>query len=531
MAINFMNAMHNEETVSTENGALGYKTTGKALSDINFAVPHLRELAIVSNKQDKEIADDELWELFLSAYRENPVYALKWLLFLRDVRGGIGERESFRAILRIMANKNEKQALSLIRNIDIAEFGRFDDLVSILNDVPNEVVEAIICKIIAQINEDRIALDEGKNVSLLAKWLPSANTSSIRSRKLARKIAEKMNIKESEYRKLLSRLRKQIRIVETSLTNKEYASIDYASVPSKAALLYRGAFMRNDEERYSAYLKDVKEGKAEIKADAMFLHDILHAYTEEGAFGSDPNCKDFDETLEAQWSAQKKFDDFKNTIVVRDGSGSMDTPIGGTTATALEVATAIALYCADNNDDCFRNKFITFSDNPKVVDLHDCNTLREKLIRAYREADWMGTDLQKTMRLILNTAVANNVPQDEIPSVLIISDMEFNEGVKHSYRNEDGELEYASDETLMATIAREYSEKGYSVPRIVFWNVNSRSGAIPMRENSAGLILVSGFSRSLIELACSNELDPYKALIKVLDGERYACVTDEIVVR
>jgi len=104
------------------------------------------------------------------------------------------------------------------------------------------------------------------------------------------------------------------------------------------------------------------------------------------------------------------------------------------------------------------------------------------------------------------------------------------EGVKHSYRNEDGELEYASDETLMATIAREYAEKGYPVPRIVFWNVNSRSGAIPMRENSAGLILVSGFSRSLIELACSNELDLYNALIKVLDGERYLCVRDEIVV-
>jgi hypothetical protein len=98
-------------------------------------------------------------------------------------------------------------------------------------------------------------------------------------------------------------------------------------------------------------------------------------------------------------------------------------------------------------------------------------------------------------------------------NILIVSDMEF-----------DWATYGRADQTLFNKIAEKFVAHGYKMPRLVFWNVNSRTGTIPVKENELGVALVSGFSVNVVKMVLSGELDPYKCLTDQLDSERYAPV-------
>lgn len=501
--MSFMEQLHtilNDTMKITENGAVGYATTGKALVDLNFAAASLR------NESELEIVNR-----FIQAFYEDRILAMKWLLFLRDVRGGLGERRSFRIIIRYLAESNPEMISSLVGIM--AEYGRFDDLLQLL-DTPVE--ERVLEVLRAQLEKDEAGMKLGENISLCAKWMPGNNTSSSETRRLAAKLQYFMGLTAKEYRKLLASLRAYLNVTEVYMSSNRWDEIDYTKVASKANLLYRNAFMAHDEVRRAEYLQEVEKGETVMHAGALMPHEIVVQYTVRPGGGWKLEVQAEDTALEALW---KNLPDAvagaQNVLCVVDGSGSMLCPVGQGGTMALHVSNAIGIYFAERMSGVYHNKFITFSNSPKYVDLSSCRTLREKLELALSNCDCTNTNMEATFNLVLETAVRNHLKQEELPqTILVISDMEFDSAI------------WGDRAILFDTIKKRFARHGYRMPKLVFWNVNSRTNVIPVRENELGVGLVSGFSVNVCNMVLSNELDPFVCLKKILDGERYRRVEE-----
>lgn len=488
----------------TENGAIGYKSSGHALVDINYMTSSLRK------KTDKELIN-----LFQAAYYENPMYAWKWLFFLRDIRGGMGERYTFHRIIKYMADFRPHEMALFIPYI--AEYGRYDDTWVLLDTQLNSIV---IKMINAQLQEDIKNYTEDKPISLLAKWLPKRNAESHISRHYARLIIEGLELDDKTYNRMLVKLRKKLNLVETFMCANQWSAIDYNSVPSKANLLYRNAFLKHDPERRQQYLEDLANGKEGVKINAStnFPHDIVHQYVTVDGYGWSYKLKKYDETLEQLWKNQKDtIQSAENIMVIQDGSGSMYRPIDrNSSAQAEEVATALSIYFAERCSGQFNNKFMTFGNIPRFVDISNCQNLKEKIQITLTNTDCSNTNIERVFQLLLDTAVKNNMKQSDLPNTLLmISDMEF-----------DCMTSGRTDKAMFDDFAKEYERYGYKLPRLVFWNICSRTGTIPIRENANGVALVSGYSVNIMNMVLSNELDPYKCLLKQLNTERYQIIED-----
>lgn len=489
----------------TENGAVGYRTTGKELLDINFKVSSFRNMA-----------DEAIIEDFVKAFYENKMLAVKWLFYASDVRGGIGERRLFRVCMNYLAMNHTEIARAVLELIP--EYSRWDNLICLIDTKLKQDVVAIIER---QMREDVSNCIAQKPISLLAKWLPSENASSAKTKKLANEIIAELKMTPKQYRKMLSKLRAYLNVVEVSMSAKEWSEINYSAVPSRANLIYNSAFLRNDEERRRAYLTSLEKGETKINAGVLFPHDIVHKYIEKWRNGKDT-------TLEELW---KNLPDLVkgngSTICVSDGSGSMTHRVGNTNVSALDVANALSIYFAERCNGEFKDKYITFSTRPRLVDLSNGNNLREKIEIARKYNEVADTNIEAVFDLILATAIDNKMTQEEIPqNILILSDMEFNSCVTC-----DGGTSWNRrypTKTLFKEIAKKYEACGYKLPRLIFWNIISRTGTIPVKENDLGVALVSGFSPNIMKMVMSNSTDPFECLLEQINAERYKPVEDAI---
>ena len=511
----FVEDLANDELKKTENGASAFNTSGNALVDLNFKVPSMRKGVD--------------YVLFEKSLKEDTEHTLKWLLYLRDIRNGIGERKSFREICVYLSNKHEELFLKFLM-AHLEEFGRYDDLVYIAYNTKSEAAKrSVITMIINQLEKDVENMNSNKSISLLAKWLPSENSSSKETKKMAKFMMKELSISPKEYRKTLSKLRKYIDVVETHMSNNTWDKIDYESVPSKANLVYGNAFYRHDNERRLKYLEELAKGEKKINANSMFLYDIVHKYrnmNDDDYWYNNykENIKE-DATLEELWKHQDKVNGFTDTLVVRDGSGSMASPITGNVS-AMDVGDSITIYATENNIGEYKNKFITFSSKPQVVDFTGCSTLADKLAYLNKYDDGSNTNIEAVFDMVLNTAIKHKYTQEELPNqILIVSDIEF-DFVANDVYNYYGESTPKVDKALFEELAERYEKNGYKLPKLVFWNVNSRTNAIPLQQNELGVILVSGFSKNIFDMVLSTELDPYKALIKELDSGRYDIIKE-----
>ena len=485
----FMNALENKLNVTvTENGAVGYKTTGKALLDLNFAVSSLRH------------ADEtEIINRFYKAFDEDPELAARWLFFARDIRGGLGERRLFKTVMGELAKRNPEYVENFIPLI--AEYGRFDDLYCLFDTGAEDKTLSYLSGIIS---DDLFFKTKGKSVTLLAKWLPSENASSVTSKALAKKIRRALHYTSKGYRKMLSELRGYIDVTETKMSANKWRDIDYEKVPSKANLNYADAFLRHDEQRRREYLDALSKGETKINASTLYPHEIVAKYYTNRWYG---NLKDTDAVLENMWTALPQMGSLPNTITVVDGSGSMYSNYAAIPAC---VAQALAVYFSERCTGQFKNKFITFSRRPQLIDLSGLPTLYSKLNEIKRHDEVANTNIEAVFELVLLTALEYDMPQEELPkNILIISDMEF-----------DGCAENASA-NLFANIKQKYSAHGYCLPRLVFWNVASRTETIPLKENDRGVCLISGYSQNVCNMILSGKLDPYECLKDQLMDKRY----------
>lgn len=467
----------------TENGAVTHATTYSDCLDLFATIGALRS----SNEQ-------EILKRFGRAFTEDPDLAMKTLFFARDVRGGLGERKVFRVCLQWLAHNAPASAR---KNIPyVAEFGRWDDLLSLLGTPCEKDALGLIQK---QLETDLEAMDMGDDVSLLAKWLPSVNASNAQAVACAKRIARFLGMTDATYRKTLVKLREHIRIIENSLREKDY-SFDYAKQPSKAMFKYRKAFYRNDGERYGEFMSKVSRGEAQLHTGTLTPYEIIKPFFRNQV--SDQEAA----AIDATWNAQEDFTVGENALVVIDGSGSM---YGYGEPMPATVALSLGIYFAERNVGSFRNHFITFSEKPQLVEIKG-ETILEKVRYCHNYNEVANTNIQKVFELILRAAVKNKVPQTEMPSTLyIISDMEFD----HCAEGADiTNFEYAK---------KIFAEAGYQLPRVVFWNVQSRNQQQPVTQNEQGVALVSGCSPRIFNMLKSGVLSPLGYMLDILGGERY----------
>ena len=480
-----------ENFSATENGAIGYKTTKSALVDINYKVSSLR------NSDENEIID-----LFDKAFEENKEYALKWLFFSRDILEGLGERRLFRICYERLSDLDIDLFHKNLNNIP--KYGRWDDLVSLIG-ITTKIDNYIIEIINSQLQKDIANLKQDKPISLLAKWLPSENASSMETKSKAKKIRKLLEMTPRKYRLMLSELRAHSNIVETKMCDNRWEEIDYEKVPSLANLKYKNAFMKHDADRRIKYLDSVEKGSAKMNMKTATPVDIVARYIDEK-----------DASLELAWKNLKDVM-VQDTLVVADGSSSMFVPVSGNTS-ALDVANALSIYTSEHNNGVYKNKYITFSYRPQFVEFEENDSLKDKINKARKYNEVANTNIEAVFDLILNVAIENNLAQEEmIKNILIISDMEFDHAQSCSWCGDSNPL----TKSLFKIIEKKYNDAGYMLPRLIFWNVNSRTGTIPLIQNELGVALVSGFSQNVLKMVMSGELDPYKVLIEQITSPRY----------
>ena len=476
----------------TENGAVTNRSTGSELLDLFATVGALRRA------DEQEITDR-----FLRAWTEDKDLAMKLLFYARDVRGGLGERRVFRAVLRWLAVNEPK---SLVKNLPmIAEYGRWDDAVTLLD---SPVKAAVVDLLKEQLDKDQEVLEqEDAPVSLLGKWLPSINAHNEETVRLGRLLAKELGLSEREYRKILSALRARIRILENNLREKDY-SFDYAKQPSKAMFKYRKAFARNDRERYTEFLQRVQRGEATLHTGTLLPYELVDPYL--GGNGRSflmPLTPEEAQTLNTTWAALEDFATDENALAIVDTSGSM---YWSNSPKPASVALSLGLYFAERAKGPYRNHFIEFSAHPELIELKG-ETFVEKLRYIASFCEVANTNLTAVFDLILSAAVKNSVPQEDLPQKLyIISDMEFDACVNNA------------SATVFENARKRYAEHGYELPQLVFWNVQSRNCQQPVTMDDRGVALVSGCSPRIFSMAMEGVLDPYAFMLSVLNAERYA---------
>lgn len=479
----------------TENGAATYESTGSECLDLFATIGALR------NADDAEIV-----KRFVRAYTEDPDAAMKTVFFARDVRGGLGERRVFRVIMGWLAVNEPASVKKNLRYV--AEFGRFDDLLSFM-DTPCEADELEVIR--EQFSADRAAAEKGENVSLLAKWLPSVNASSDGTKRLGKKIAKALGLSDAEYRRALTDLRARIGIIENALREKDY-SFDYGKQPSRAMFKYKKAFVRNDRDRYAAFLSAVAAGGAVLHADNVAPYELVAPYLFDGWNGNHRSfmkdiTREEKDALNATWASLPNFGDDGNALAVIDTSGSMYWAEGVMPAA---VALSLGLYFAEHNKGAFGNHFIEFSARPQLIEIKG-ETFADRLRYVASFNEIANTDLEAVFDLILKAAVENNVPQNELPAKLvIISDMEFDFCVGNA------------DATVFQNAKAKFKAAGYELPQIVFWNAASRNRQQPVSRNDRGVALVSGVTPRLFSMIAGGIVSPYAFMKDVLGSERYA---------
>lgn len=479
----------------TENGAASYVSTYDYCLDMFSTIGALR------NADETTIIDT-----FKRAYAENPDTAMKILFYARDVRGGLGERRAFRVILRWLADNRPE---SIIKNLDqIAEFGRYDDVMELLGTACDGEVFRLIQ---SQLKIDLDSMEGGKEVSLLAKWMPSINASSQETVAKAKRLCKALGMNQKEYRKMLTALRQHIRIIENHLREKDY-TFDYSKQPSKAMFKYRKAFIRNDAPRYSEYLDAVQGGTATMHTSTLMPYDVIRSLAEWESLWGNMNGKNTSLSVEERNAlnvAWENLPDFKmrgNSIAVIDGSGSM---YGHGNPMPATVALSLGIYCAEHNEGLFRNHFITFSMNPQLVEIKG-KDIADKVAYCESFNEVAYTNLERVFQLILEAAVKNQIPQDEVPdTIYVISDMEFNFAVRNH------------DKTIYQNAKELFEQAGYKLPQIVFWNVESRNRQQPVTKDENGTVLVSGCTPRLFEMVARGDYNPYSFMMEVIGSKRY----------
>ena len=464
-------AQAQSKTISrTENGMKAFATSDSAILDL---------FGKIGSGRGRDMSRD-----FMAALGEDQELAIRVLLWARDVRGGAGERGTFRSLLKALENGNPTLAGKIMHKVPV--LGRWDDLFVYADPINRKAALRMYAD----------ALMDGNG--LAAKWAPREKSTK---KAIAVELRNFMQVDPKTYRKILV---ENTNVVETQMCAKDWDGINFSHVPSVASARYQKAFGRNAGEQYAAYIRELqkpqedRDPKVKINAGAVYPYDIVKSLQKGNAAVAD-----------AQFEALPNYVGDAKILPMVDVSGSMAVPLAGNTK-ALDVAISLGLYLSDRTSSDFKDMFLTFSGSSKIETLK--GTLSQKY-NQLRRAKWqMNTNLHSAFEEILRVAKNGNVSQDNMPdTVLILSDMQFDSCV----RNDDRALDM---------IKRKYAEAGYTMPSVVFWNLTARAENTPVKANDKGVALVSGFSPAIMATvlgADPTEFTPYAMMMNTIMNERY----------
>jgi hypothetical protein len=473
--MSFVNAVKQSKTKAvarTENGMKARATSQSPVLDL---------FGLIGSARGTDITKQ-----FTASLVENVDLTLRMLQWARDIREGAGERATFRNLLSALESTDPTLAGKLMHKIPA--LGRWDDLFAYKNSINRNQAFALIAEAL-----------EAKN-GLAAKWMP-------RKGPVAVELTRYLGLSPKAYRKLIVGL---TNVVETQMCAKEWEAINFSHVPSVASARYQKAFGRNAKESYAAYIAELKkpveqrDPKVKINASAVYPYDVVKSVIKGNAAVADE-----------QWKALPNYIGNAKVLPMVDVSGSMGSLwYSHGDLQPIDIAVSLGLYCADKNTGVFKDLFLTFSGKPKMEHLK--GTLSQKMTQMSK-ANWeMNTNLHAAFDEILKIAVNGKVAQEDMPDMLLIlSDMQFDACTRY-------------DDTAMQMIKRKYKDAGYSVPKIVFWNLSSygkENGNTPVKFDKNGTAHISGFSPSIMKHVLADDLEeftPYNVMVKTLMNDRYA---------
>ena len=512
MSNTFMNGLKNANNFAiTENGALTHKSTMDSLMDL-FAM----------GAAYRTRSDEDCILLFKNAYLDNPTYALKCLFYIADCRGGQGERRFFRVCAKWLAKYD---ADAMRRNlIHIPEYRRWDDLfVFIGTPLENEALSII---------KHQLALDaQCKTPSLLAKWMPSENTSSAKTVKTAKIVRKYLGMTSKQYRKVLSALRKRIKVLERLMSAGRWDEIEFDKIPSKAGLKYKNAFARHDIERMKknpevkSYADFAKDTTTKVKAQALYPYEVVDKATKVmgcSYWGYNHNAI-MDDTnrlmVNKYWENLENYfqDKHFNALMVVDTSASMR---GNDAAAPINVAISLGMYCAERAQGPFAGHYISFSRTPRLVAVEGIDFC-DKVKRIYDANLCENTNIEATFDMLLDVALNSGCSKADLPEYLcIVSDMEFDSATSRGWGYNRTTF---NTKTLMESIREKWVRHGLRMPKIIYWNVQARQNNVPEDLGCGDISYVSGMSPSIFDTIMSGK-SGVELMMEKLNSPRYEVI-------
>lgn len=497
----FMNQLNNSFNYKrTENGALAHRTTNSAVYDL---------FAFGGAYRKRNDADVIL--LFKNAFEENAELALKCLFWLRDCRGGQGERRFFRVCMKWLAQNYPNRIRDLVQYLP--EYGRYDDLFELFDtDLEKDVINLIR----TQLMEDMASQKNG--ISLIAKWLPSENASSTVTIARAKKIRNALEMTSKDYRKMLSKLREKIKVLERLMSANRWDEIEFDKIPSKAGLVYKNAFARRDmiAKKYETFAKDKN---TKVNAKTLYPYEVVEkALAGAGWYGS-WILSDVDRAMVNKY--WENLPDYLNgadcsMMCVIDTSGSMQ-------GRPINVAISLGLYCAERMTGPFANHYISFASRPQLIKTEGIDFV-DKVARIYKTNLCDNTNLNAVFDLLLNTAMNKNVKEADIPkTIVVISDMEIDDGTyEYNYRNRYTRCwKEDTAATEMEKIRQKWANYGLQLPKLVYWNVDARNNTI--LDAGPNVSFVSGMSPVIFKQVLTGKTG-WDLMIETICADRYSVI-------
>ena len=492
--MNFAQTAKNTATTKlTENGAFAYSTTKNPVLDLFAQIGSLRPRS-----------EAEIIIKIADAMAIDPVLTTKMVFHAGNVRGGLGERRTFRIAIKYLANSYP--SIMKANAHLIPHFNRWDSIFALVgtpceNEMWNIIKEQLSVDMDGVIKSKTSAKPIG--ISLLAKWMPTETAHKRETCELAKKAMRKLGMTPRQYRKVLSALRKHLNVVEGLMSAGQWDKVEYPAVPSYAMKNYRKAFARHDADGFAQYTESLKKGEKKINASTLFPYDLVHQYW--GKWNSS-----VDDIVEAQWKALPNYVEGENNVLVMaDVSGSMTWGNGR----PIETSIGLATYFAQHNKGDYHNLYMTFTDRPHFISLDGCGTLVSAVKKVQSIDVGYSTDLDKAFDYILKHAITNNIKPEDMPKALVVvSDME----IDPYFRGRS--LDFVQRQKV------KFAQYGYQLPKLVLWNVEARNDTFLSQSDE--VVLVSGQSASVFKQLCGdlNGVTAWDIMLKTLNDPMYDCI-------
>ena len=482
--------------VTTENGAVSYSTTGDARLDL-------------FGKVCRDTEEEQLYALLDASWLVDPLDTLRIIFYLRDCRGGMGEREQFFRALRWLGNQSLQ---TLIRNMcHVPFYGRYKDLLEIAARTTRPSVRVTAYSIFAKqltIDKELIDTQYAHKITLAGKYAPSERGSYDKKSCAVSELCFLLGCDKKTYRKeYLSPLRKAVKVVERQMTDlpEDWHSINFSHVPSVALKKYAKAWKRHEGGRYESWLDDVKQGKAKMNVLRLMPHQIVSPYFKKGVKTIQPS----DHLVETQWAAF--VDQTRKSFTKQDGISSrvvsvIDTSDSMFRCGAIKIALSLGLVLAELTEGPYKNQFITFSEAP-VVETIEGDSLNEKL-RGMTTAHWENTtNIQAVYDLILEGMRTSGKTVDD---VFVFSDMKWDIAVDNDAPNWE-------------VLDEKFAKHGLKRPRFIFWNLDGKTFDFPIPSTAERACYISGFSTDILKAILEGrELSPVDLMLSIIRSERYS---------